>query len=410
MNPVLILAAFAALARTPTDAPREIDGHLSIRGAQVSVRPSPIPVRHVNDADRDWSRKPYRLAVVLIEFQDRRHEDVHTAAMYDTMLFSRNAYLKTPGGDVSFGSLADWYRVQSDDRFVLTGKVFDWVTVDETFEAIHGLKLKDAQQRYLRVALAKVRAREGENVLEEFDGYLFIHVGPITGPPGNVFWSHRASIEGRRYITTGEIERIGVICHEFGHTLGLPDLYPKKGEREGFGPWCAMAGGYRGKYPKSFCAWSKARLGWCEPAVVDAATPQKLVLRPIQTHPDDAFLVPLNMSDGVGAEFLLLKNRAAAGNDAEGQPGLFIWRITPLSPTAGASLFSKAEATRTPGRGESQPSHPSRRLAARICARLRDPRDGRHVPRGRPQYSDEQRHRFLRTRAEVIQRGSQKPE
>jgi hypothetical protein len=109
--------------------------------------------------------------------------------------------------------------------------------------------------------------------------------------------------------------------------LGLPDFYAKKGERESFGPWCAMADGYRGMYPKSFCVWSKTHLGWCQPTVVDAATPQKLVLRPIQSNPNDAFIIPLNATDGVGAEFLLLENRAASGNDTEGQAGLFIWRI-----------------------------------------------------------------------------------
>jgi hypothetical protein len=89
-----------------------------------------------------------------------------------------------------------------------------------------------------------------------------------------------------------------------------------------------MAAGYQGMYPKSFCVWSKTRLGWCQPAVVDAATPQRLVLRPIQQYPNDAFLIPLNAKDGVGAEFLLLENRRVTGNDVEGQVGLFIWRIT----------------------------------------------------------------------------------
>jgi hypothetical protein len=121
--------------------------------------------------------------------------------------------------------------------------------------------------------------------------------------------------------------------------LGLPDFYAKKGVRESFGPWCAMADGYRGMYPKSFCAWSKTRLGWCQPTVVDAATPQKLVLRPIQTHPNDAFVIPLNASDGVGAEFLLLENRTASGNDAEGQAGLFIWHIRCLPDADGFPIF-----------------------------------------------------------------------
>jgi hypothetical protein len=232
--------------------------------------------------------------------------------------------------------------------------------VEETFEAIHSLKLKEAQERYLKVALAKIRTREGAKALVGFDGYVFIHVGPISGPEGNIFWSHRASVEGKRYITSGEIEHIGVFCHEFGHVLGLPDFYRKKGEREGFGPWCAMAGGYRGTYPKSFCVWSKTRLGWCRPTVVDAATPQSLVLRPIQTSPNDAFVIPLNTIDGVGAEFLMLENRAATGNDTEGQAGLFIWRIKRKSDSGG---FPQFELT-LPGPADKPYADPRRRRVA----------------------------------------------
>jgi hypothetical protein len=62
--------------------------------------------------------------------------------------------------------------------------------------------------------------------------------------------------------------------------------------------------------------------------VIDAATPQKLALRPIQANPNDAFVIPLNDKDGVGAEFFMVENLSTAGNDAEGQAGLLIPRIT----------------------------------------------------------------------------------
>jgi len=336
---LLLFVSTAATLLAQEPPAREIAGFRTIDGAQVSTRPDPIPVREVYEAGRDWRKQPFRLAVMLVEFSDRKHAEAHTASFYDGMLFSKGTYLKTPAGKVSFGSVADWYRTQSQDRFSLTGKAFDWVTVDQTFEAIHQLKLRDAQNQYLKVALAKVRERDGANALDDFDGYLFIHVGPITGPAGNIFWSHRSNVSGKRYITSGEIEEINVICHEFGHMLGLPDFYEKKGERKGFGPWCTMASGYRGLYPRSFCAWSKAHLGWCKPTVVDAATPQKLVLRPIQSHPNDAFVIPLNRTDGIGSEFLLLENRAATGNDSEGQAGLFIWRIHRQPDADGQSHF-----------------------------------------------------------------------
>ena len=334
----IVLTASQLLATTSDDAPRVVAGYRTILGARVSDRPLPIPIRHVYAEGRDWVKQPLRLATVLIEFSDKKHDDIHSSAFYEELLFSRDKYHMQPDGKESFGSVADWYRVQSQGRVVLTGKVFDWVSNDQTFEAIHNMTFEDARQRDLQVAIQKVLDREGESALDDFDGYVFIHAGPITGPTGMLF-SHMAVVAGRRYVTTGEIERISVFCHELGHMFGLPDLYGKKGVREGFGPWCAMASGYRGLYPKSFCVWSKTRLGWCKPTVVDANTRQKLVLRPIQKHPNDAFVIPLNAEDGIGAEFLLLENRDTASNDKEGQPGLFIWRIRYKADTKGKLVF-----------------------------------------------------------------------
>ena len=126
------------------DSPFEIRGYRTIHGAKKSLRPNSIPARFVYGANRDWLRQPYRLAVLLVEFSDTKHAAIHTAAFYDELLFSKDKYLRTPGGEPSFGSVADWYRVQSVDRFVLSGKSFDWVTIDESFEAIHALKLSEA--------------------------------------------------------------------------------------------------------------------------------------------------------------------------------------------------------------------------------------------------------------------------
>lgn len=370
----------ALLLLAPTlhaQEPREIGGHLTIHGVQASPRPNPVPPRHVFDAGRDWQKQPFRVAAVLVEFADKKHEAVHSAAFYEKMLFSRGEYHRQPDGRPSFGSLADWYHAQSQGCFVLTGRVFDWITVDETFEAIHVLKLKDARERLFQQALVQLRA--GGCPLDGFDAFAFIHAGPVTGPPGNLLWSHQGLIHDQRYFTTGEIERIGTFCHEFGHVLGLPDLYAREGLRESFGPWCAMADGYRGLYPKSFCVWTKTRLGWCVPTVVEATKPQKLVLRPIQDHPNDAFIIPLNGLDGVGAEFLMLENRSTAGNDAEGQAGLFIWRVRRLLTSGDVPRYE----LKLPGPADVPGMDPGKRWAAWPNGRLRDyivPAEGKNLP------------------------------
>jgi len=60
----------------------------------------------------------------------------------------------------------------------------------------------------------------------------------------------------------------GVLCHEFGHLLGLPELYAPGGRpQEGIGVWGLMGQGTwlgRGDHPPHLEAWSKLRLGWVD--------------------------------------------------------------------------------------------------------------------------------------------------
>src|SRR5256712_3836672 len=83
---------------------------------------------------------------------------------------------------------------------------------------------------------------------------------------------------------------LGVSVHEFGHDLGLPDLYDTDYSSDGAGIWDVMSegawnGAPRGSSPPMFSAWSKIRLGWLTPTFgpfdVVADTP----IPAIQTHP-----------------------------------------------------------------------------------------------------------------------------
>jgi immune inhibitor A len=65
----------------------------------------------------------------------------------------------------------------------------------------------------------------------------------------------------------------GVLCHEFGHLLGLPELYAPGGlPQEGIGVWGLMGQGTwlrRGERPPHPCAWSKMKLGWVDVETID---------------------------------------------------------------------------------------------------------------------------------------------
>jgi len=64
----------------------------------------------------------------------------------------------------------------------------------------------------------------------------------------------------------------GVICHEFGHVLGLSDAYDTTRATAGVGQWSLMGGGEWGSMgacgvapgddPAPFMAWELAKLGW----------------------------------------------------------------------------------------------------------------------------------------------------
>ena len=77
------------------------------------------------------------------------------------------------------------------------------------------------------------------------------------------------------FTTQPEDAGIGVIAHEYGHDLGLPDLYDSIGPTDtDVGWWDLMStGSHSGELfqtlPTHMGAWSKYVLGWVDPKVLD---------------------------------------------------------------------------------------------------------------------------------------------
>ena len=78
------------------------------------------------------------------------------------------------------------------------------------------------------------------------------------------------------YTTEPENGGLGVFAHEFGHDLGLPDLYDTAGGDNGTGFWTLMSAGSWlnhgtdsiGTTPGYMGAWEKLQLGWLDYKVV----------------------------------------------------------------------------------------------------------------------------------------------
>ncbi len=78
------------------------------------------------------------------------------------------------------------------------------------------------------------------------------------------------------YLDSAGDSTIGVFVHEFGHILGLPDLYDTSYASDGIGQWAIMSGGswlgpgWDGSQPAPMTAWSRAQLGWITVATANA--------------------------------------------------------------------------------------------------------------------------------------------
>ncbi len=196
-----------------------------------------------------------RVAVVLAAFPDVTTPDFGPAE-FTRSLFSRAEYTKAPDGARAYGSLADWYAEQSSGALRVEGRVFPWVSLAATREALEPRPLVDptARRDLFTAALDALLAREGPRALEPFDALAFVVAGGWAGQRGSILWPHSSVLlhRGRpwRYYLmhagSQGFEPIGVHCHELGHVLGLLDEYGVGGHDTGLGQWCAMADGADG--------------------------------------------------------------------------------------------------------------------------------------------------------------------
>lgn len=250
--------------------------------------------------------------------------------------FNRDHYMKLFYGDKE--SFRDFYLKQSNGRYTVTGDVSDWVTVPYN-EARYGSNeipeadgywnyVKDTAQAWYEAQKAAGKSDaeirdylsgfdiwdrydyDGDGNFDEADGYIdhfqAVHAGAGEEAGGGVqggdaIWSHRwyafSNNVGRTgpdfnklggvplgdsglwigdYTTEPENGGLGVFAHEYGHDLGLPDLYDTAGGDNGTGFWTLMSSGSWlnkgfdsiGTKPGYMGPWEKLVLGWLDYDVV----------------------------------------------------------------------------------------------------------------------------------------------
>lgn len=242
--------------------------------------------------------------VILLKFEDHKDQKRPLPSKEDvTVLMNseNNDPVLAPTG-----SLKMVYLENSYGQLTIESEVTDWINVSnsEIYYANGRSGIETQEKKFheaLKDALDQLEEDDfdftkfDENGDDYIDSITFLTSGygaewggedEYGTSYGDRIWSHKWNIEWQS-IKTGvrvtdyhvspslwgtsgrSIGRVGVIAHEIGHFLGLPDLYDTDSGGYGLGFFCMMANswGYDGsqRYPPHMSGYSKAKLGWIMP-------------------------------------------------------------------------------------------------------------------------------------------------
>jgi immune inhibitor A len=263
----------------------------------------------------------------------------------------RQMLFKPGGGNYGNPSMRDSYLELSSGRYTVKGQVSRWVHIDEA-ESAYGANgpsgdgsdnLNGPVYRVVKAALKATKGNvedvdwspskvdswdrydcDGDGNFDEPDGYVdhfqLVHAGEGEeadggAQGGDAIWSHRwyagqggifvtgpkgCPLGGYRvpgtklwvgdYTIEPEDGATGVFTHEFGHDLGLPDLYDVVGANDNSTDfWALMASSWPsdsenaiGDHPYHMGAWEKLVLGWMDLAEMNPGDTGKVVIGPAE--------------------------------------------------------------------------------------------------------------------------------
>jgi len=275
-----------------------------------------------------------KIFALLIEFQDETQ--INSAGDIDDMLFGDGDPANYP-----LESLAEYYDRASYGLLDLGGgttlgwyqTAYDRTAVTQTATGREDL-IKEALDHYDGDGHDfSVYDNDGDGDIEYF---IVMWAGP-TGVWASFWWGWNLDWNDSSYTLDGktlsnyswqrESDTPGVVIHETGHSLGLPDLYDYDntvGPGSGVGGFDPMDGNIG-----DHNCFSKWMLDWLTPTVVDGGR-QNLTLDDMLNSTDCVLVWPGVALGDIFSEFFMVQNRQDIGNDEAfwfAPDGLAIWHI-----------------------------------------------------------------------------------
>ena len=335
---------------TPSDLRVGVDPVPNEQTVSFSKGLKPDPFEFTDDAPipnlRIMRTDTFHVPLILVEFPDANA--VYEPANFDSIMNQRGY---THLNYDNTGSFRDFYQEISYGQFLPIAEVSNWFMAEHEHDYY---SYNNGYTRVRQLVRAMVDSLEASGFDwsgfdNDGDGYVdalnLIHqgAGAEEGDYSNI-WSHKSSLGNLAVnydgviinsynispeIQNGNIVAIGVLAHEFGHALGLPDLYDTDYSSSGAGKLALMASGSWGTnnnspwYPATMVGWCKNELGWVD--IVEITDDQTNVSLQ-QTYSNNT-VVRVNHSQ-VSEEYWLIENRQKIGSDTlMPTPGLTIWHI-----------------------------------------------------------------------------------
>ena len=283
----------------------------------------------------------YRELVILVEFADSTFLCDNPLEYYDKM-FNEPGFNEGVGP----GCVVDYFRDQSDGLFNLQFDVYGPIRIsakacpnpNSSESNYHKSDLLEAFKNFMKMhPEVDLTPYRWDNADSKY--HVFFLCASYNGNQGassyGFLWPHSSTMSVTiantgenitlNYSATAELwlnrksYGIGTVCHEYCHTLGLPDIYPTSSSSAYYSvcdEWDLMDGGNFTNFgwcPPNLSVHEKMLMGWMSPTELDSPANIR-GMRPL-AEGGEAYII--HHTDN---EFLTLENRQRSGWDA-GLPG-----------------------------------------------------------------------------------------